>query len=52
MERRDTIDSQREISPLEPAEDAIIIDTSEMSVEKVLATVEQLVCSRHPGFVD
>jgi cytidylate kinase len=46
MERRDSIDSEREVSPLEPAEDAIIIDTSDMSVEQVLHIVEELVCSR------
>jgi cytidylate kinase len=46
MERRDSIDSEREVSPLEPAEDAVIIDTSDMSVDQVLDVVEELVCSQ------
>lgn len=35
VERRDRLDSERATSPLRPAEDAIIIDTSDMSPEEV-----------------
>jgi cytidylate kinase len=44
MQRRDTIDSGRQVAPLQPANDAIVIDTSDMTIDQVLAAVEQLVC--------
>ena len=37
---RDRQDSTREIAPLKQAEDAVLIDTSEMSVEEVLRTIK------------
>jgi 1-acyl-sn-glycerol-3-phosphate acyltransferase len=43
MRRRDKIDSQREAAPLRPADDAIIIDTTDLSIAGVLAKVEELV---------
>jgi len=43
MRRRDTIDSHREVSPLRVAEDAVVVDTTDMSIEEVLAVVERLV---------
>ena len=43
MRRRDKIDSERKVAPLRPAEDAIIIDTTEMTVDEVLAKVMELV---------
>jgi len=45
MRRRDKIDSGREAAPLRPADDAIIIDTTELSIDEVLAKVEELVQS-------
>lgn len=36
VERRDAADSSRATSPLRPAEDAVLVDTSEMSREEVL----------------
>ncbi len=36
IEQRDQIDSNRVLAPLKPAEDAIILDTSEMSVAEVV----------------
>jgi cytidylate kinase len=43
MKRRDRIDSGREIAPLRPADDAIIVDTTDMTVEQVVAHVRRLV---------
>ena len=43
VKRRDELDSSRATSPLKPAEDAVIIDTSEMTLEDVLDTLVQLV---------
>jgi cytidylate kinase len=43
MKRRDRIDSGREIAPLRPADDAIIVDTTDMTIEQVIAHVRTLV---------
>lgn len=40
---RDERDSSRKNSPLKPAEDAFIIDTTELSIDEVLAQVSKLV---------
>ena len=39
MENRDYIDSNREVTPLRKADDAIEIDTSYMSIEEVLEKI-------------
>ncbi len=41
--RRDTQDSQRQITPMKPAKDAIIIDTSNMNIEAVVARLLYLI---------
>ncbi|MGP6173309.1 (d)CMP kinase [Corynebacterium sp. A21] len=41
--RRDELDSSRKTSPLRPAEDAVIIDTSDMGIEEVLDQLVELV---------
>ncbi len=43
MRRRDKLDSEREVAPLRPAKDAVIIDTTDLTVEEVLARVMELV---------
>lgn len=43
IELRDRIDSQRAMSPLRAADDAVVIDTSNMGVQKVVATILALV---------
>jgi cytidylate kinase len=43
MHQRDEIDSSREASPLQAAEDAVILDTTNLSIEEVLDKVKQLV---------
>ena len=39
MRRRDEIDSTREVAPLRPAEDAVLVDSDELSVDEVLKKV-------------
>ena len=39
---RDRIDSTRDIAPLKPAEDAIIVDTDGLSIEQVLGLLQEL----------
>jgi cytidylate kinase len=43
MRLRDQIDSNREVSPLRVADDAVVVDTTTMAIEDVLAEVERLV---------
>jgi cytidylate kinase len=45
MVRRDRIDSNREVAPLRPASDAVIVDTTDMSIEQVLDHVVALACT-------
>ncbi|HUF32831.1 MAG TPA: (d)CMP kinase [Acidimicrobiales bacterium] len=37
MARRDSVDSEREVSPLQCADDAVVIDTSDRGVEDIVA---------------
>lgn len=41
IEERDRNDSTREFSPLRKAEDAVLVDTSEMTIEEVLAFIRK-----------
>lgn len=44
--RRDHLDSTRAVSPLRPADDAVIVDTSEMSQDEVVAYLRDMVEQR------
>jgi cytidylate kinase len=43
MRRRDEIDSNRDVSPLRAAEDAIVVDSTDLSIDEVMAVVERLI---------
>ena len=43
IKKRDLKDSSRELSPLLPAEDAHIIDSSDMSLDEVFSLAENLI---------
>ena len=43
LKQRDYNDSHREIAPLKPAEDSVIVDTSEFKLEDSIATVVNLI---------
>lgn len=43
---RDKQDSEREFSPLVRAEDALVIDTSDMTIEEVVAKIKSLIQSK------
>ena len=45
IEKRDKDDSSRALSPLKPAEDAVIIDTTSMTIEDVLGEIDNKVGS-------
>ena len=46
LKRRDKIDSSREIAPLKPAEDAIMIDSDNMNAEEVFEYIRELIAKR------
>lgn len=46
LKARDEQDANRAVSPLKPADDAIILDTTEMSIEQVTSKVLQLAKQR------
>jgi cytidylate kinase len=48
---RDTRDSERTISPLKPADDAVVIDTTNLSIEVVTQRVVTLVQERVPDLL-
>lgn len=43
MRRRDFIDSNRDVAPLRPADDAVIIDTTDLDIEEVFERAIRLV---------
>lgn len=43
MQRRDQIDSGRAISPLKTAPDAVVVDTTALSIDKVLDVIEHVI---------
>ncbi len=49
INERDLRDATRDDSPLRIAEDAVVIDTTELSVEEVFQSMLQTVRDRHPG---
>ena len=44
--RRDKQDSEREFSPLKIADDAIVVDTSYLGIDEVVAKIKSLIQSR------
>ena len=44
IRERDRIDSEREVAPLKPAEDAIVIDTDHLTINQELALIERYLC--------
>jgi cytidylate kinase len=47
MARRDQIDSTREAAPLRPAGDAVIIDTTRLDIEQVMARIRTIIRQRN-----
>ena len=45
---RDERDSNRPVSPMKPAEDAIVIDTSDLDINAVVARISELVVEKIP----
>lgn len=49
IEQRDYEDMHREISPLKQAEDAVLVDTSDMNIEQVIEAIEAIVDKKKQG---
>ncbi len=43
LRRRDQIDSSREVAPLRPADDAVVIDTDQLSIDEVVDKIIALI---------
>ena len=43
IEYRDKNDSEREFAPLRKAEDAILVDTSDMTIEQVIDRIIEII---------
>lgn len=46
LQARDARDREREVAPLKPADDAVILDTSDLSIEQVVAQALALIDER------
>ncbi len=46
IQARDERDTNREVSPLKPAEDAFVIDSTDMDIEQVLQNVDAIVTEK------
>lgn len=46
LRQRDEIDSNRDVAPLRPAEDAVVINSDEMTVQQVLDEILKLVANK------
>jgi cytidylate kinase len=49
LRERDRRDRTRAVSPLVPAADAVVLDSSKLSEDEVLARVEELVAAKNGG---
>ena len=49
ISRRDRQDSEREVSPLKPAPDAVVLDTTTLSLEEVVSRVLDLASGLRRG---
>jgi len=49
LQERDERDSQRPVSPLKPAEDAIVLDTTDLTLDEVIDRVWELTVERLPA---
>jgi cytidylate kinase len=46
VQRRDTLDSTRAVSPLRPADDSVLVDTSELGIDEVIDELHRIVLER------
>lgn len=49
MERRDALDASRAAAPLKQAEDAVLVDTSDLTLEQSIEAVLTVICDKMKG---
>ena len=49
IEKRDYEDMHRAISPLKQADDAVLVDTSDMNIEQVVAVLSKIIDEKKAG---
>ena len=49
IEKRDYEDMHRAISPLKQADDAVLVDTSDMNIEQVVAALSKIIDDKKAG---
>lgn len=49
MRERDRIDSTRALAPLKPADDAVVIDNTELSIDEMVAEAMELLADHRPA---
>lgn len=49
MERRDALDASRAVAPLKQAEDAVLVDTSDLTLEQSIEAVLTVICDKMKG---
>ena len=50
IKSRDEQDTKRAVSPLTQAEDAILVDTSSLSIDEVVESIIKIACEKNPEF--
>jgi CMP/dCMP kinase len=50
LTERDRIDSERDVAPLRPADDAVKVDTTALTFEEQIEAILELARAREPGF--
>ena len=49
LRERDRRDRERAASPLAPAADAVVIDSTKLGIDEVLAQIERLIAEKRAG---
>ena len=51
IKSRDEQDMNRKVSPLVQADDAVLVDTSSLSVDEVVDAIIKIACDKNPDFI-
>ena len=51
IKSRDEQDMNRKVSPLVQAGDAVLVDTSSLSIDEVVDTIIKIACDKNPDFI-
>ena len=51
IKSRDEQDMNRKVSPLVQADDAVLVDTSSLSIDEVVDAIIKIACDKNPDFI-